>query len=62
MVDGVEQTSLNSIFFPAWFLLNVALHYQGEAQRSYNWKLCGGGSKKIYTHIIAVESIYRIMI
>ena len=32
MVDGVQQMSLNPIFFAAIFLLNVALYYCGEAQ------------------------------
>ena len=27
MMDGVEKTRLNPIFFPAWFLLNVILRY-----------------------------------
>ena len=27
MVDGEEQNSINPIFFPVWFLLNVTFHY-----------------------------------
>ena len=33
MMDEVEQTNQNPVFFPVRFLLNVALHYHGEAQR-----------------------------
>ena len=38
-MDGIEQTSLNLIFFLAWFLLNVVLPYHEEAQRfSFKYK------------------------
>ena len=39
MVNRVEQTSQNEIFFPVWFLKNVALCYHGEAQHFFllNW-------------------------
>ena len=33
MVDMVKQARLNLIFFPARFLLNVALRYNREQQR-----------------------------
>ena len=32
IVDDVEETSLNWVFFPTLFLLNVALHYLWEAR------------------------------
>ena len=39
MADEVEQTRLNLIFFPGWFLLNVALCYHREAKNfSYWWE------------------------
>ena len=37
MVDGAEETSLNQIFFPVWFLLNVALYTHWEAQPFFYW-------------------------
>ena len=33
----IEQTSFNPIFFPAWFLLNMALHHNEGAQYFSNW-------------------------
>ena len=38
MLDGVEQTSLNPVFFHPWFLLNLALCYHGEVQRFSCWR------------------------
>ena len=56
MVDGVEQTSLNPEFFPAWFLLNMALHYDGEAQYFFNQRVWGV-FLDFHAHIGAVKSI-----
>ena len=39
MLDGVEQTRLYPIFFPAWFLPNVPLHYHWEEQRFRYWQV-----------------------
>ena len=41
MVDGVEQTHLNTIFFSMWYFLNAAFYYQGEAQCFSNWQRQG---------------------
>ena len=57
MVDGVEQTSQNPIFFPAWFLLNIALCYYQEAKRFSNWQVQGIFLEDFHRHISAVESI-----
>ena len=38
VVDGAEQNSLNPIFLLAWFLQNVALCYQREAQCLPYWQ------------------------
>ena len=40
MRDSLEETNLTPIFFPAWFLLNVALHYS-ETQHSPYWPVWG---------------------
>ena len=57
MVDGVEQTRLNPVFFPSRFLLNVALNYHREAQHfSYLW-LQDGFSKGFSVHVAAAENI-----
>ena len=43
MVDGIEQTSVNPIIFPAWFLLNVSFHYHegaGHYLRKFSCTCC----------------------
>ena len=55
--DEVEHTSLDPIFFPVCFLLNVALHYHREAQYFSYWWVQGVLLKDFYAHVAAVESI-----
>ena len=57
MVDRVERTSLYPVFFPAWFLLNVALHYHGEAQCFFYWQVQGIFLEDFHAYITAVERI-----
>ena len=52
----VELTSLNPIFFPAWFLLNFALCYHGEAQRFFYWWV-QSIFLNFHVHVAPVESI-----
>ena len=56
MVDGIEQTSLNLIFFPTWFLLMVILCYHGEIQCFFYWQVWGVILEDFYARI-AVKSI-----
>ena len=55
VVDGVEQTSLNSIFFIAWFQLNVTLCYYREAQCFSDWWVWGV-CLDFYAHTAAVKN------
>ena len=55
--SGVEQTTLNSIFFPVWFLLDVAFHYRGKAQRFSNWRIQGILFEDFHAHVTSVENI-----
>ena len=57
MVDRVEQTSLNPIFFSALFFLNVALCYHGEAQCSFYLWVQGISIKDLHQCVATVESI-----
>ena len=57
MVDGVEHIRLHPISFPVWFLLNVILHYQREAQSSSNWWVLRVFLNDFHAPIAAVESI-----
>ena len=52
MVDGVEQISLNPIFFPAWFLLHGALCYRSEGQYLSYWRVWGIFREDFYAHIL----------
>ena len=54
MVDRVEQTNLNSVFFPVWFLLNMTLHCQKGGHFSY-WRVQGVFMEDFYAHFAAVE-------
>ena len=55
MVDGVEQTSLNEIFFLVWFLLNVTMHYHGQAQLFSFWWVLGVFLEDFHTNVESIS-------
>ena len=54
---GVEKTCLNLIFFPACFLLNVALYEEAHFMKKHISPIQGVFLKKFYAHIAALENI-----
>ena len=57
IANGEEQTSLNLIYFPSCFLLNVALCYLGEAQCFSYWKGWGIFLQDFHANTTAVASL-----
>ena len=55
MVDKVEETNRNPIFYPAWFLPNVVL--SKEKHNVSPIDECKKFSEKIFIHVVTVESI-----
>ena len=57
MLDEIEQTSRNSIFFPARFLQNVSFYYHWEALNISYWWVQSFYLEDFHAHVPAVESI-----
>ena len=57
MVDNIEQTRQNPIFFPAWFLLNLSLHYYREVLHLIYWCVLSIFLEHFHAPVTAVEGI-----